>query len=327
MKKIEGNKELLFSLVVVTIIVTLIGCFFAYKNATYDKGATSGQANSNTKDENIVETSNQNDYSDEEYEIVLDEAQKSVDYRDLHLDFERLENEEYKYILNIKAGEKEVDSSFYGNKDNVRIVAYANNPQFNVYKRGNIYILVSNRIGAQCNPNSVMIINKEGEVLKTISSGEFQINSNYIKVLEDTTQSGCSTSAQPREVHLYKASENELTEISDYQEPTINSLTIENFSIDMNSSSTKLNGTGKIDLTIDDSKYDGVMFSGYCDNYTIIAPADGKELFNSGQSDFSFSEMANTEISDTQLKNCVINEMQVYKDGIVIDKIKVYYYK
>ena len=83
--------------------------------------------------------------------------------------------------MNIKYDDKDIDSTFFNDKNNYRIWSHNMAADFKVYKIENTYILVS-FIAKQCFCGEVMIFNTNGDVLKTFTSSDFDIDGSSIKI-------------------------------------------------------------------------------------------------------------------------------------------------
>ena len=109
--------------------------------------------------------------------------------------------------------------------------------------------------------------------------------------------------------------------------PKVVSLTIENVTINDTTMNNRLSLTGTVDITVDESIYDGVSLEGYCldtnnTRYSIYGPQDGRSLFHNGSSDLSLSEdldeVNNVDWENITIKYCKIDTMKTYKsnDGL-----------
>ena len=89
----------------------------------------------------------------------------------------------------------------------------------------------------------------------------------------------------------------------------------------------RLTVTGTVNVSLDNSKYDGVTFEGYCldkDNkrYNIYGPQDGSSLYINGNSYLSLSEVLednyNVDWNNVTITYCKIDTMNAYvsKSGI-----------
>lgn len=119
--------------------------------------------------------------------IELKKENESYNFDKLHFDFKGYSTDDgdeyYKYLLDIKLNEKEIDDTFFKDEDNFRIWSSNMAANFKVYKIENVYVLVS-FIAKQCFYDEIMIINTNGEVLKTFTNASFDLdnNTNLLKI-------------------------------------------------------------------------------------------------------------------------------------------------
>lgn len=143
-----------------------------------------GENNSFTKDEsNFVfeEKKIETDDSNGEYSVELKKENETFDFNKLHLEFKgtKVEEDYYNYSLNIKYDDKEIDGTIFDKK----IASTNMAASFKIYKRGLVYVLVSNT-SRQCFPSEALVFNTNGSILNTFSSAEIEINENKITVTE-----------------------------------------------------------------------------------------------------------------------------------------------
>lgn len=152
----------------------------------YSNGYITKEEKDNAKDEElvVVDISELTNYK--KYTLSLKKKNQTYNIGKLHLDFEgttyyKTDDEYYQYVLNIKYDDKEIDSSFFNDKNNYRIWSHNMAADFKIYKVDDIYILVS-FIAKQCFYDEIMIFNTNGEILKTYTTAIFNINDSSINI-------------------------------------------------------------------------------------------------------------------------------------------------
>lgn len=151
----------------------------------YSSGCITKEEKDTAKDEELVinDISGLTNYK--KYTLSLKKKNQTYNIGKLHLDFEgttyKTYNGHYQYVLNIKYDGKEIDSSFFNDKDNYRIWSHNMAADFKIYKVDEIYILVS-FIAKQCFYDEIMIFNTNGEILKTYTTAIFNINDSSINI-------------------------------------------------------------------------------------------------------------------------------------------------
>ena len=160
----------------------------------YDKMAN-GKTNSDDSND-IVEVKSK------EYE--LNEANETHSFEGLNMSFKGTDggNDDYEYILETKYNGTVIDTSFLDNK----IWSSNRASHFNVYKIGNIFVLDSFR-AAQCNDDTIMIINTKGKVLKTYESISLKVEDTRINVTKNDCFNSDSSESYVYEVNGYSLKE------------------------------------------------------------------------------------------------------------------------
>ena len=151
---------------------------YVFINTTYDNYVEINSQNIAQEKNKLLET------------IKLTKEKESFDLDKLHLDFEgvtyKTDEGHYQYVLNIKYDGKNIDSTFFNDKNNYRIWSHNMAADFKVYKIENVYILVS-FIAKQCFYDEIMIFNTNGDVLKTFTTAHFDIDGSSIKIRTSDT--------------------------------------------------------------------------------------------------------------------------------------------
>lgn len=194
----KNYKGIITILIIIIVILSAFCILFAtgtisFKNNDCDNN--NDQLIENNEDLENDNITNEEDLNDETINnpeensnyksIVLSKAKESFDFDKLHLEFNGTNTETgeeyYNYVLNIKYDGKNVNSSFFNDKENYRIWSNNMASNFKVYKVDNVYILVS-FIARQCFGDEVMIFNTNGEVLKTFTRAEFSIDGSSVSI-------------------------------------------------------------------------------------------------------------------------------------------------
>ena len=125
--------------------------------------------------------------------IELKKENESFDFEKLHLDFKGVSTEDgddfYKYLLDIKIDNNDIDSSFFNDNSNYKIWSNNMAANFKIYRFDNVYVLVS-FIAKQCFCDEVMIINTNGEVLETFTNATFEFDKDTNLLNISTSEDG-----------------------------------------------------------------------------------------------------------------------------------------
>ena len=198
MKNQKNNKGVIVLLIVIIVILSVLCILLATGTISFnsmsanDNPATednNANGENNIKNDDVIDSDDENDASTQEnakYKTVtLSKENESFDLDKLHLDFSGTHTKEgdeyFNYVLNIKYDDKNINSSFFSDKENYRIWSSNMAAEFKVYKIDNMYILVSS-IAKQCFCDEIMFFNANGNVLKTFTTAEFSINEQNIVI-------------------------------------------------------------------------------------------------------------------------------------------------
>ena len=225
MENQKNNKGVIALLIVIIIILSALCILFATDTISFNSnGVNDNAANedintnedidandqSNVENNDVIISDDEDDTNAQENEkyknITLSKENESFDYDKLHLEFNGVPTEEgdgyFNYVLNIKYDGKNINSSFFNDKENYRIWSSNMAANFKVYKIDNIYILISS-IAKQCFCDEIMIINTDGDVLKTFTTAEFSIDGQNI-VIKTSDNGQCMGDNWEKHVTEYK---------------------------------------------------------------------------------------------------------------------------
>ena len=190
-KSDDSNHKILTIIGICFLGIGLVGIIVLSNNIFSRSEEKESNEGSNTiVDQNDYEDTEENEISENQKSdnkkiLELSKENESFDINLLHLDFYGVKMEDsedyYRYTARIFYNNKEINNNFFNDINHYRIWSHNMSADFKVYQMENVYVLVS-FIAKQCFENEVMIINTNGDVLKTFSETNIDFDDSVITI-------------------------------------------------------------------------------------------------------------------------------------------------
>ena len=193
-------------ILILSLIIIGMGTFIIFDKVVNKNSENNNQSNQEvktgdtndynngivTETEESEENEENNNIENTKYEVKLVRSNETIDFDKLKLNFigyKDLTYDYYNYTLYIYFDRKEVENSIFNDTNNL-VISSKLTPSFFIYKVGEVYILYSFN-GHQCVGYYVLILNSNGEIIKSFSNVGFSLNKDIISISESSFGGCC----------------------------------------------------------------------------------------------------------------------------------------